>query len=325
MSTVNEVAGVDVKTLNGNQFKVDADVVVLGLGGIENARLLLASRAQQPAGLGNDHDLVGRYFMDHALVSVGRLVLSDRAPDPKLHFFTGLPLTKAGIRDLPGLPPRLLVGQLSLTHRVTRRARLPNFSSALFAPPNDDETEGITEDDMDAFVGAVEGRTGIQRPVKEMTLRDGAVLEATTQFELVTNMEPTPYRDSRVTLTGDLDPLGVPRVDLDWAFDPNDYASMERGVEILAREIGRLGLGRIHRAAAEGLTAKYGNHHMGTTRMHRHPKHGVVDAHGEVHGIHNLYIGGSSVYPTVGFTNPTLLVVALSLRMGDRLKMVLSK
>jgi choline dehydrogenase-like flavoprotein len=319
------VAGVDVKTLNGNQFQVDADIVVLGLGGIENARLLLASRTQQPAGLGNDHDLVGRYFMDHALVSVGRLVLSDRAPDPALHFFIGLPFTKAGIRDLPGLPPRQLLGQLSLTHRVTRKAQLPNFSAALFAPPNGDETAGITQGDMDRFLAAVEGSTGLQRPVKEETLISGEVLHATTHFELTTNMEPTPYRDSRVTLTGDLDPLGVPRVNLHWAFDPDDYTSMERGIEIMAREIGRLGLGRIHRAPAALLAAKYGNHHMGTTRMHKHPKHGVVDAHGEVHGIHNLYVGGSSVYPSVGFSNPTLLVVALSLRMGDRLKTVLSK
>src|SRR5687767_11497161 len=76
-------AGVDVRTLAGNTFTVDAPVIVLAVGGIDNARLLLASRTQRPAGLGNDRDLVGRYFMEHAQLFAGQLILSDRAVDPQ--------------------------------------------------------------------------------------------------------------------------------------------------------------------------------------------------------------------------------------------------
>ncbi len=61
-------------------------------------------------------------------------------------------------------------------------------------------------------------------------------------------------------------------------------------------------------------------HHMGTTRMSDDPKTGVVDADCRVHGLSNLYIAGSSVFPTSGYANPTLTIVALALRLGDELR-----
>jgi choline dehydrogenase-like flavoprotein len=59
---------------------------------------------------------------------------------------------------------------------------------------------------------------------------------------------------------------------------------------------------------------------MGTTRMATDPKHGVVDADLRVHGVDNLYVASSSVFPTVGYSNPTLTIVALALRLADHLK-----
>jgi len=321
----NRVAGVDVKSLEGNEFAVDAELVVLALGGIENARLLLASRAQRPAGLGNHHDLVGRYFMDHALVAIGRLVLSDAAPVPALHYFVGVPMKKAGIPDLKNLPPRSLFGQFALTRRATRAAAIPNFAAMLSGLRAGDDTADITGSDIAGLIDNVEGRTGIERREMKMTLIDGEVRRATDRFELLVNMEPTPSPDSRVTLTADLDAVGMPRIDLHSAFDSDDYASMERGTAILAREIGRLGLGRVHLQPAEGLPIGIGNHHMGTTRMHRNPKRGVVDEHGEVHGVANLYVAGSSVFPAAGFSNPTLTIVSLALRMAQRINRVLAR
>ena len=68
----------------------------------------------------------------------------------------------------------------------------------------------------------------------------------------------------------------------------------------------------------------WGNHHLGTTRMSADPKTGVVDAHGQVHGVPNLYVAGSSVFPTYGASNPTLNLLALTLRLGDQLKKVMA-
>ena len=65
-----------------------------------------------------------------------------------------------------------------------------------------------------------------------------------------------------------------------------------------------------------------GKHHMGTTRMHVDPRCGVVDPHCRVHDCANLYVAGSSVFPTCGYANPTLTIVALAVRLCDRLKQV---
>ena len=317
------VTGVDVKTLEGNEFGVDAEVVVLALGGIDNARILLASRDRSPAGVGNQNDLVGRYFMDHSLISVGRLVLSDAAPVPDLYYFVGLPMRRADVQDLKNQPPRYLLAQLVLSRRAARTAEVPSFAATLAGLAPGDDTSGITGADVTALVGDVEGRTGVTRPVLEMTTILGDVYRSTDRFELQVNMEPTPNPDSRVTLTADLDPLGMPRIDLHWVFDSDDYDSIARGAEVLAREIGRTGMGRLHIRPAPGLNAKYGNHHMGTTRMHDNPKRGVVDRHGEVHGVRNLYMAGSSVFPGGGFSNPTMTIVALALRLAERIDRVL--
>jgi len=62
------------------------------------------------------------------------------------------------------------------------------------------------------------------------------------------------------------------------------------------------------------------NHHIGTTRMDNDPHRGVVNSNCRVHGINNLYIAGSSVFPTAGHANPTLTLMALAFRLSDHLK-----
>jgi choline dehydrogenase-like flavoprotein len=99
---------------------------------------------------------------------------------------------------------------------------------------------------------------------------------------------------------------------------------MVRHLENLAMEIGALGIGRMRIDVDD---PEYwppivggGSHHMGTTRMHDDPSRGVVDRNCKVHGIDNLYVTGGSVFPTSGAANPTLTIVALTLRLADHLK-----
>ena len=319
------VAGVDVKTLAGNSFTVDAPVVVLAMGGIENVRMLLASRTQRPAGLGNDRDLVGRYFMDHPLLFAGQVMLSDRAPDPALSFYAGINYSEYGLQDPATGRKRFVIGMIALTPRALRKARLPGWRAQLFPTSPSKPDAAVLDTDIRSFIGDIEGRTGTTREPKEIFFPNGrrAVSEP-DRFDLRVGMEPTPSRDSRVTLTGEVDALGVPRVDLRWAFNDVDYDSVERGVEIFGQELGRMGLGRVQRTDARAATLAWGHHHMGTTRMHRDPSRGVVDQHSQVHGIRGLYVAGSSVFPTAGYVNPTLNIIAMSMRLADRLKKVLS-
>jgi choline dehydrogenase-like flavoprotein len=143
-----------------------------------------------------------------------------------------------------------------------------------------------------------------------------------------TRIDSVPNPDSRVTLSDRRDALGMPRVRLDWRLEALDYHSARRALEIVGAEVGRAGIGRVRVTLddpskwPEDLAGGY--HHMGTTRMSNDPHRGVVNRNGRVHGVRNLFVAGSSVFPTAGSGTPTLTIVALALRLAERLKRALS-
>jgi choline dehydrogenase-like flavoprotein len=122
----------------------------------------------------------------------------------------------------------------------------------------------------------------------------------------------------------------MPRPRLDWRLTPLDRHSFRSFYDVLGRELGQIGVGRVRMndwvaSGGESWPSSLGGgwHHMGTTRMHTDPRQGVVDPSCRVHGVGNLSIAGASVFPTAGSANPTLTLVALSLRLSDRLKSTL--
>jgi choline dehydrogenase-like flavoprotein len=288
---------------------------VLACSTNQNARLLLASNRHATAGLGNGHDLVGRYFMEHLEMPSGQLVLTGarHASTAMYDFVWGK--TKAR-------------GELAPTASLQRRQRMLNATVSLIpatagAAPKSTFQEFTAER---VEKGHREGRAG---------LGDAAGGDSTSRtepgvFELHTRQEQAPNPASRVTLSRERDALGVPRATLDWRLTSLDRHSFRAFYEVLGRELGRIGVGRARMldwvtSNDESWPSSLGGgwHHMGTTRMHDEPTHGVVYAHCRVHGVGNLSIAGASVYPTAGSANPTLTLVALSLRLADRLKRVL--
>jgi choline dehydrogenase-like flavoprotein len=148
-------------------------------------------------------------------------------------------------------------------------------------------------------------------------------VRAGLRLDLVTETSPDP--DSRITLTEDRDLFGQNRIAVDWRVADADLQTAVRAVELAALEFGRLGLGRARGELLEDGSVwpehvESGKHHCGTARMSDDPKAGVVDANCRVHGLANLYVAGSAVFPTIGYANPTLTIVALSLRLADLLK-----
>jgi choline dehydrogenase-like flavoprotein len=137
-------------------------------------------------------------------------------------------------------------------------------------------------------------------------------------FELLINLEQAPDPDNRVTLGRDRDRFRLPTAVLHWRWRSLDQQNLVRIHAIVAAELERHGLGHVE-VGAGAPPDPNAHHHMGTTRMHRDPRHGVVDEHARVHGISNLFVTGSSVFPTSGFANPTLTVVALALRLAEHL------
>lgn len=153
----------------------------------------------------------------------------------------------------------------------------------------------------------------------------GAVARA---YGLQTRLEQAPNPDSRVFLCQEKDALGVPQANLHWALTELDKRSIRRISEIIGEEVGKVGFGRVRfiekfrdpNDMTWPLGTNGGWHHMGTTRMSDDPKAGVVDRNCQVHGINNLFVAGAACYATSGAPNPTLTLVALSLRLSDHLK-----
>jgi choline dehydrogenase-like flavoprotein len=147
---------------------------------------------------------------------------------------------------------------------------------------------------------------------------------------LLVRAEQAPNPDSRLTLSGEKDALDMPRLKLDWRLSEIDVRSVEILVQALGEELKRLGLGTVEPASwlsggswkTDPLISAHpigGYHHMGTTRMSADPRSGVTDARARVHGISNLYVAGSSLFPTSGWANPTLTILALALRTADHI------
>lgn len=140
---------------------------------------------------------------------------------------------------------------------------------------------------------------------------------------LIAFVEQEPDPNNRITLSQKLDYLGQPQANLTLRFSERMWDSVERSLPPISKTLYKQGLGELQydKTRLEHLTSynKIGLHHIGTTRMHPNPRYGVVDVNCKVHDLANLYIAGSSVFPTGGAANPTLTIAALALRLADHI------
>lgn len=316
-----------VKTLAGNEFQVQADVFVLACGGIDSARLLLASRSTRDAGLGNENGLVGRYFMEHLhIYNAGTFVPSGRF---------------SGLLYLPHRPrPPQVFGVFALSEEAQRDNELLNAAITLVPTFPDSFWRSQASEGWGSFreIGRSLGRrrapddgfaVHIWNVVKELDrVANAAWFRASASrimqaYRLFVRSEQEPNRDSRVMLNAERDALGVPKVDLRWQLVERDVHTIQSCVKLFGQAVGEADLGRVslREATTEALSRHIvgGWHHMGTTRMSPEPTKGVVDVNCKVHSVNNLYVGGSSVFPTSGYANPTLTIVALAMRLVDHL------
>jgi choline dehydrogenase-like flavoprotein len=138
--------------------------------------------------------------------------------------------------------------------------------------------------------------------------------------------EQLPNPDSRITLSDRRDRLGMRIARIDWRVSEDEARAMRRITELMVEQLSRMGIEPpvleewVRDGAMFPQTFHDVAHPAGTTRMADDPAHGVVDAQCQVHGVHGLFIGGSSVFPTSGQSNPTQMIVALALRLADTIK-----
>jgi choline dehydrogenase-like flavoprotein len=315
------VVRIDCATMSGKRFSVQARTFVVAAGAIETARLLLVSTDSQPAGIGNSRDLVGGSFMEHPDAAVGYLI-----PDPQLdrnafRLYEHQNVTKDvmveamfRLSDSVLRSERLLNAVLRLrpTYRGGMTAAVQSAQVVRRSVHYGVATPGLARHALRSILGAPQ----IFRHYA--TWRSGRPRDV---FDIDVMAEQAPTMSSRVRLAGRRDRLGVPMTVLDWRLTSLDWDSIRRTVEIFGNAVRAAGVGTVISSLGKDPPAVFGNwHHLGTTRMHRDPAHGVVDENCRVHEMDNLYIAGGSVFPTGGYANPSLTIVALSLRLADHLK-----
>ena len=339
-----EVTHLTVSAQNEFEFKVKANNFILAAGGLENPRLLLLSNDHAKRGLGNNHGLVGRFFMEHPHIwgnnAVGTYYPSESEKFNAneiyhFHYRKGHPVLGYLIFNDEILKKHKL---LNITfgirgESIKRPAGYQEGKSALRNVLSNIKHGRIGKDmirELSSFFshGTVVLYEGLRNAVNGKVDRWDrfGVEETGISINLMSEQSPNP--ESRVLLGEERDHFGQRKMQLDWRLTDYDFESMKKSVDILNAALQEKGLGYVdNRLNTDKDTfidkIKGGYHHMGTTRMHEDATLGVTDANCKIHGIRNLYIAGSSVFPTSGYANPTLTLAALSIRLAEHLKKVM--
>jgi len=325
-SNGNEIGHAVIGSLSGRRAVVNARVFVLACGGIENARILLLQNHQRAQGLGNEHDLVGRFYTTHPHIDSARAlpIEPQRFADTFVRYRTPNDIrVQAGVCVSDEAQRREGILNSSVTMEAMRDL---NTGYLALKGIVSDIGEGKWPDEFMEKLGTVINDFGgtVNDVYDRLT---GDQYEAPVLAMMVfTRSEQAPNRDSRVFLGSERDVFGQRRITRDWRLSRLDKETIQVGHRMLGEELGRLNLGRLRLndwlvtddAYFPDDTGSYG-HHLGTTRMADSPREGVVNADCRVHSVANLFIAGSSVFPTGGYMNPTLTIVAFALRLADHL------
>lgn len=349
-----------LKHLDGQEFWISARMFILAVGGLETARLLLLSDQHQVNGLGNQHDRVGRFLMDHPVVRSGMLIPPNRQVIHSLNLY-----------DTRWVNGTMALAKPVLTEEVMRQEQLLNTNTALFPRPSRyqfNPLRMVFPQGKRYRSPAVEAAQALMLALKQKRLPEqlpqqiGRMLGGLDDlayytwrkkpqilhpygldtggwsrltdketrfgcFEVFHITEQAPDPANRVTLGTERDRLGCRKMQIYWRWNDIDIRSAHRAQDIFAEELAQVGLGQLNIERDRDIPHIFLpsiHHHMGTTRMHEDPKQGVVDANCRIHGVSNTFIASSAVFPTGGYANSTLTIIALAIRVADRVKQELA-
>jgi choline dehydrogenase-like flavoprotein len=299
------VGAIEIASLSsGRMARITARRFVICCGGVETPRLLLASRVGD--------DLVGRYFQEHVHVNVPVLATSRRLVGRRFHG-----RRVGGVRHF---------AKLAATPRLQRRERMLNVGANVSYDPDANHAVRAVKDGE--LLGALRYPRQLGAAAYRHIVLGQKASEGFGTMYFCVQTENLPRWNSRVMLARSTDGLGMPRAVVDWRVGDEEL----RAAELFARRLSALlrtsGLGHLDLSGfplprdPELLRERVagGCHHIGTTRMADGPRDGVVDRDCRVFGVENLFLAGSAVFPTSGWSNPTLTLLALCYRLADRLK-----
>jgi choline dehydrogenase-like flavoprotein len=329
------ITAAQVVTPDGRTVRIRAQTFVLAGGGLENARILLLQDAWQPGGIGNQHDMVGRCFMDHPQIKLGTLIPSssavfrqawsydqhevgDQTVMYKLHIRPEVMRQEKMLNLCAVLVPHfknLRANSPAVLHQLLVRG--PRFlwrhRSAAHRDGPELSRESLRQRLLEQYYS--EGCCGWSR--------DGRLERRFSEFAIRSLVEQSPDRSNRIMLQEQTDAWGQRKIKVLWRWNELDLRSIRQAQQIFCEELATARIGTFipveETIGSEPRQFSSPHHFLGTTRMHDNPRNGVVDANCRVHDVANLFIAGSSVFPTGGFANPTLTIVALTLRLATHL------
>ena len=318
MTMIEKLSSVDTVEIQNYQngvFKVSAKKYILATGGIENARLLLNFNKQCKKGIGNDNDLVGRFFSDHPHIDTGYFVVEDHVKKA----FEG---KDKPIEMLYSESCIVTSEKLQKEERILPVGIHIKPKADLFTPLVNSFKENIRD-----LACLTDWTHDLAIHIREKEIRCGNI---DGKISHISDQAPNP--SSRVTLGTETDRFGLRHSVLDWQFLEIDTLTQKKVAMSFAENFAQLGLGRVKLfdwmlstdtkfpdKGAGACAMGGGYHHMCTTRMGISSKTGVVDGNQKVFNVDNLYVAGSSVFATPGEHNPTLTIVQMTLRLADHL------
>lgn len=342
-----------VKTLDGREGRVVAADYVIATGGLEATRLLLASDRHHPDGLGNGGGHLGRWYMAHVEARVAAVqfasdgVIYEHELDgegvyvrrrftfsPQLQRGSGMPNAAVWLVNPPISDPAHGSGILSGVY-LTLISPVGRFLLAEAIRAAQTKTDGpprvlahlrnIVRDLFPSLQFAVS--FSYARFLRKGRKAPGFfVKSADNRYPLHYHGEHLPHWESKVELVDERDALGMRRIRTQMHFSDADYASVRKAIVAIDEHLRRHGVGHVEwltddvdGSVREYLAENAGFHQAGTTRMSETADGGVVDPHLQVHGVRGLYVASTSVLPTSSQANPTLVGIALGIRLADRL------
>jgi choline dehydrogenase-like flavoprotein len=311
-----------VKNFNNKQGRITAKKYVLACGGIENARILLASNSQLPNGVGNSRDLVGRFLQDHPRAEVATLTVSKKQQAYFNYFYLG----KTRI-----LPRFFFSDDFQAKNKILNTTAFVEFYT------KEDDVFTIAKE---IYRKQVRGTLSLEELKQALRLVknipqllqiakhyyiDRKVYTPNALARLNVMTEAPPLRENTVSLSSEVDALGMPKAIVKWKIDETVRQTFVATTHTICNYLTSAGFGKIEiddwLNSEDWVThVRDSKHHIGTTRMASSPENGVVDENCKVFDLSNLYIAGSSVFPTSGQSNPTATLIALAFRLANRLK-----
>jgi choline dehydrogenase-like flavoprotein len=333
---------------------VKARQIVLAMGGVETTRLLLHTQRRWPDHFGGAGGALGRYYMGHISGKIASIVFHDPGLIDDLDFkldesgayhrrrfmlTTAMQLQHKVLNTAfwPDNPPFydpshgsgvLSSVFLALVFPPTGRRLLPEAIRRAHTGP---KPYPLAAHLRNAILGAPRGAGDIYRILRDRFIKKPKkpgflVANKGGKYALHYHAEQIPHADSRITLAEENDSFGVPRASIDLRFTEQDVQSVIDSHRLLDEALQANGIGRLeYLYRAEELRERVyaqaadGYHQAGTTRMGEHPGQSVVDANLKVHGMENLFVASSSVFPATGQANSTLLAVAFGVRLANHL------